>query len=113
MTDCMMFNDVFSYIAASSAPIHSFLEFFLPVLRTIFFQSYWLLSHIAIVETTDSGERGIDPVAMTIINPRKEYWLSQGSNKRPPGLKSATLLTELWRLALVYMDMYIKNLQHA
>ena len=25
------------------------------------------------VKTTDSGERRMDPVAMTIINPRKEY----------------------------------------
>ena len=40
---------------------------------TIFFPSHWLLSHITIVETTDSGERGMNPVAMTIINPRKEY----------------------------------------
>ena len=64
----------FSDIATASAPIHAFLEFFLPVLRTIFFPSRWLLSHITIVETTDSGERGMNPVAMTIINPRKEYW---------------------------------------
>ena len=60
---------------------------------------HWLLSHITIVDTTDSGERGMNPVAMTIINPRKEYWPSQGSNQRPPVLKSATLLTELWDLA--------------
>ena len=26
----------------------------------------------------DSGERGMSFVAMTIINPRKEYWQSQG-----------------------------------
>ena len=39
-----------------------------------------LLSHITIVETTDSGERAMNPVAMIIINPWKEYWLSQGSN---------------------------------
>ena len=48
------------------------------------------------VRTTDSGERGMNPVAMTIINPRKEYWPSRGSNQRPPVLKSATLPTELW-----------------
>ena len=47
----------------------------------------------------DSGERGMNPVAMTIINPRKEYWPSRGSNQRPPVLKSATLPTELWGLA--------------
>ena len=48
----------------------------------------------------DSGKRGKNPVAMTIINPRKEYWPSQGSNQRPHVLKSATLPTELWGLAL-------------
>ena len=31
----------------------------------------------------DSGERGMNPVAMTIISPQKEYWPSQGSNQRP------------------------------
>ena len=46
--------------------------------------------------TTDSGERGMNPVAMTIINLRRKYWPSQGSNKRPLVLKSATLQTELW-----------------
>ena len=47
----------------------------------------------------DSGERGMNPVAMTFINPRREYWPSQGSNQGPV-LKSAMLLTELWGLAL-------------
>ena len=47
----------------------------------------------------DSGERGMNPVATTIINPWKEYWLSRGSNQQPPVLKSATLPTELWGLA--------------
>ena len=62
------FQQYFNYMAAESAPIHSFLKFFLPLLRTIFFPSHCLLSHITIVETTDSGERGMNPVAMTIIN---------------------------------------------
>ena len=44
----------------------------------------------------DSGERGMNPVVMTIINPRKEYWLSQGSNLQLPVLESCALLTELW-----------------
>ena len=85
----------------ASAPIQTFLEFFKPVLRTIFFQSHWLLSHITIVPTMDSSERGMNPVEMTIINPRKEYWPSQGSNQRPPVLKSAMLQTELWGLSLM------------
>ena len=33
---------------------------------------------------------------MTIINSRKEYWPSRGSNQRPRVLKSATLPTEIW-----------------
>ena len=35
---------------------------------------------MTIVETTDSGERGMNLVAMTIINPGKEYWPSRESN---------------------------------
>ena len=52
----MLFQQYFSYIAAASAPMYAFLE---------------LLFHITIVETTDSGERGMNPVAITIISPRK------------------------------------------
>ena len=37
----------------------------------------------------DSGERGMNPVAMTIISHQKEYWPNRGSNQRPPA-------TELW-----------------
>ena len=42
--------------------------------------SHWLLSYITIVEITDSGERGMNPVAMSIINPRREYWPSLSSS---------------------------------
>ena len=42
----------------------------------------------------NSGERGMNPVAMTIINPGKEYWLNCGSNQGTPVLKSCTLPTE-------------------
>ena len=76
------------------APIYAVLEFLSPVLHTIFFPS-----HITIVKTMDSGERGMNHVAMTIINPQKKYWQSWGSNQQPPVLKSATLLTELWGLS--------------
>ena len=41
----------------------------------------------------------MNTVAMTIINPWKEYWPRRGSNLRPPVLKSATLQAELWGLA--------------
>ena len=44
----------------------------------------------------DSNERGMNSVAITIINSRKEYWPILGSNQQPPVLKSATLPTELW-----------------
>ena len=99
-TDCMVFNAVFQqyfiYIAAARALIHAFQEFFTPLLRTMFFPSHWLLSNITIVETTLSGEGRRYPVAITIINPRKKYWLSRESNQRPPVLKSTTPPTELW-----------------
>ena len=72
------------------------------VLRTIFFPSHWLLSHLTIVETTDSGDRGMNPVTKTIINPWKEHRPSRGSNRWPPALKSETLPTELWGLAELY-----------
>ena len=49
-----------------------------------------------IVETMGSVERGMNPVAMTIINPQKEYWPSRRSNQRLPVLRSCTLPTELW-----------------
>ena len=42
---------------------------FKPVPCTLFFPSHWLLSHITIIETMDSRERGMNPVAMTIIIP--------------------------------------------
>ena len=51
------------------------------------FPSHWVLSHFTIVETTDAVREMI-PVAMTIINPWKEYW--------PPVLKSTRLPTEQW-----------------
>ena len=61
------------------------------------FQATGILSHISIV----SGERGMNPVAMTMINPWKEYWPSQGSNQQPHVLKSCTLPTQLWGSALI------------
>ena len=43
----------------------------------------------------DIGQREMNPVTMTIINPGKEYWMSLGSNQQPPVLKSCPLLTDL------------------
>ena len=65
------FQQYFSYIAAASAPTNAFLDFFVPVPRTTFCPSHWLISHITIAETTDSSERGMNPVAMAIIIPGK------------------------------------------
>ena len=83
----------------ANAPFHAFLEFYQPVVSTIFIPSHWLLSHSTIVETTDSSERVMNPVAMTIINPLKKYLPSRGLNQQPLVLKSAKLPTELWGLA--------------
>ena len=57
---------------ASSEPKHTFREFFQTVVHTIS-----LPSHITIVETMDSIERGKNPLPLTIINPWKEYWRGQ------------------------------------
>ena len=54
-----------------------------------------VLSHITI-EITDSGERGMNPLATTIINPQKKYCPSWESNQRLLVLKSALLPTKLW-----------------
>ena len=67
------FQHYFGYITAPSASIHAMLEILLPELHTLIFLSHWLLSHIANVET---GEWEMNPVAMTIINPRKEIGLA-------------------------------------
>ena len=74
MNGCMVFNTVFNSISIIlQQPVHLSVLFWsfltnAPVFRTIFFQSHWLISNITIVETTDSGEKGMNPVAMTIIN---------------------------------------------
>ena len=54
-------------------------------------------THMTTVKTVESGERGMNPVAMTVT--RTEYKLSRGSNQRPPVLKSYMLPTEPWGLA--------------
>ena len=56
----------------------------------------------------------MNPVAMTIINPRKEYWPSRESNQRPPVIKSATLPTELRAqhiLKVVFLLLQFETLQ--
>ena len=76
----MVFNAVLNNISViSRRPVHLsiLLGFFV-----FFFPSYLLFSHTTIVGIMDSCQRGMHPGAMTIINPRKEYWPSRGSNQR-------------------------------
>ena len=98
---CMMFNAVFNSISVISRwPVHlSMLSWsFLTSTPHNIFSKPLAAFPQNYCRTTDSVERGMNPVAMTIINPRKEYWPSPGSNKRPPVLKSSTLPTDLWGL---------------
>ena len=59
-----------------------------------------MLSHKTIAETMDSSKRGMNPVAMIVINPRKEYWPSRESNQQTAVLKSCTVPTMLWGSAV-------------
>ena len=103
------FQRYFSYTVAASAPMHAFLELFLPVLHKIFFQNHWLDSHISIVDTMDSSERGINPIAMPIVNLRKEYLPSRRFDPAISSLKSSTLSTELWGSANYHLDRLLKR----
>ena len=55
----------------SGRPVHMLSWNSLPVLRTIFFPNHWLLSHVTIVKTMDSGEMVLNPDTMTIVSTRK------------------------------------------
>ena len=102
LIDCMAFNAVFNSNVisfVSRPPVH------LSMLSCSSFnlcsaqyslQATGCFSRITIVEKLDSGEKGMNPVAMTIINLQKEYQPRQESNQRPPVLRSFTLPTELW-----------------
>ena len=89
LIDGMVFNTVFNSASAiSRRPVHlpmpSWSFFFKPVLSTISFPRHWLLSNITIVKTTDSGKRGMNPVAMTI------YHQSSGRLFVEPGIEPET-----------------------
>ena len=75
----------------------------------LLFSQCFLLSHITIVETMNSGGRGMNPVIMTIINPQIKYTPSQGSDQQPPVLKSCTLPTELWYSADMPFNSFTHN----
>ena len=83
LNDCMAFKAFISSISVLlRQPVHLSMPSWgslKPVFRTMFLPRHWLLSHIAVVKTMDSSE--MNPVAMTIINPRKEYWPNTGSNQ--------------------------------
>ena len=83
------FQQYFNFIAAVSASINAFLEFFLPVLHTKFFLSHWLNSHITIDERWERNESVYHQYSERILAER-------GSNQWPPVLKSCTLRIELW-----------------
>ena len=89
---------------AASALVHAFLEFFKPVLHTMFFPSHLLISHITIVETEDSGEKGMNPVAMT-------YHQSSGKILTKLGIEPATSCSQVrnatnWGSAATYFEIY-------
>ena len=89
------FQQYFSNIVAASAPIQAFLSAILTNTPHNIL-SKLLDAFLHNLCQMDSGERGKNPVAMTIINLRKEYWPKQGSNQRLPVFKSSTLSTVLW-----------------
>ena len=83
---CLMpFQQYFSNIAAASALYPYFPGVLLTVLSTIFFPSYWMLSHINIVETMDICERGKnigragDRISDLLFSSPVRYQLSYGA----------------------------------
>ena len=82
LIDCntMVFNAAFNAISFISRwPVH------LPILSWYSFCQYSAQYSFqttgyspTIAETMYSDERGMNPVAMTIISPQKEYWTSLG-----------------------------------
>ena len=85
------FNAVFnSFSVISRGPVHlSMLSWssFKLVLCTVFFPGHWLLSHITIVETTDSGERN--------ESCRNDNYQSSGRILAEPGIELATSCSQV------------------
>ena len=59
----------------------------------------------------NSRERGMNPVAMTIISPLKEYWPGRGSNQRPPvryrlssGVRMMMMMMMMMMVMIVMVD---------
>ena len=66
----VVFQHYFSNIAATGAAVHVFSLYQYSAI--ILFQSHLLLYGIPVFEATAIGERGMNPVPMTIFSPRKE-----------------------------------------
>ena len=70
---------------AASVPVPAFLSSFTQYLAQNIFPSHWLLSYITIVGTMDNGEKGMNPVAMAIINPWSRYiggaWIEPATSR--------------------------------
>ena len=79
------FNAAFNIISDISFPPELSAVYFYHYFSTIF--CHWLLSHNIIVETMVGGEKGINPTALTITNPRKETVRAQGRNLLLNGLR--------------------------
>ena len=75
----------------ASAAIRAFLEFFKPMLRTVFFPTHWLLSHFTIVQAMDSCDRGMNPVALHYHQSLERILAKLGIEPVTPVLKYATL----------------------
>ena len=76
LIDCMGLNAVFNNISVISRGLVHLSLLCLSPPNYIYIPSHWLLSYIAIVEAMNSGKWEMNPVAITIINRRKEYWPS-------------------------------------
>ena len=88
----MRFNAVFNVLSIiSRRPVHlSMLSWssFNQYSAQYSFQATGSFSNITFVETTNSGERGMNPVAMTIINPCKKKLAE-------PGIEPATSCSQV------------------
>ena len=85
LIDCMVFNAIFNSISVSSQrPVHlSMLSWisFNQYSAQYSFQAAMQLSRLTVVESKDGAERGMNPAAMFVISPRREYWQSRGLNQ--------------------------------
>ena len=97
--DCMVFNTVFNSISVTSQWLVHLSMFSWSSFNQYSTQYSFQATGCFPTKPLSKQWRavsGMNSVAMTIINPLKEYWQSSGLNQRPPVLKSATLPTELW-----------------